>query len=862
MAEEDIFAFLKTPALSAAAVPETSPLINDEFDTKLKEAFVWPEGFPKESKSREHVTRFYYRQTNESQARTEFHSILVVYRHHVLKQNPYSVEKFTYLTEYLTNDPLGLVTYPDNDTRIFKNATRLIAAQQSGPHYQPVVAATNAAAAETDNSTATVSLTELEASVSATTPVSREVTDSSNKPSPKKKTRKSKRRRKSDAKKKEKEGEKDEAGPTPAPTPAPAPLAPPASTPALPRVKTEFANVLEKIQCDLYLLLRANIYRFMDARCTGVIKAKAATHEQDANLKGLDRLAVGKRYSWEQLKRDTYLHCCRIVTPGYYFLALYTTARAKDQLVSSWCHSIKTIHNNLVTFDKAWGPLSERDAVKRLGAFFSPKELEIVETALTTNHTELWKEHEQSIKEFFDKIPLESALRIINAIDAAKFPAGYDPARHSPDALKQTLFAYAELEKLRTQVASLESQLRAAKKSPKGPSPNRTPTKRKREDDTSRDSRKTNKSTKASDTSSDYQALMRPAKDGKVPCHLCAKVGLRLFHDPKTCDSVRRKRNAERLKERNKGTPEEYPPKDPANRRYPESAYGPNACPWCKRDDANPKYADHPKNICFRRPGGECDKEKAKTRVQRNRVVKRLADAKRDNKRDEKPKHKTTEKAKRGSKKATFKTTKVSVKQAVEPQASSTDASAKSVTPSSSTWVAGDVKYRTTKWSRSQYAIDNPFTQEELTFLRTNAATKYMSQKVLDHTYLRVGKERKLKALREDLRRAKEAKAKAGLNKRSKRSRSRSRPRRSGSRSTRQTSSSNARRSRSPSSASSWQTVDRKRGKRSNRRDSRIPLRRRSRSRSRNRHRRSRSRDYGRSRRGHSRPSQVRQARA
>ena len=79
MAEEDIFAFLNTPALSAAAVPETSPLVNDEFDTLLKEAFQWPEGFPKERKSHEHVTRFHYRQTNESQAKTEFHSILIVW---------------------------------------------------------------------------------------------------------------------------------------------------------------------------------------------------------------------------------------------------------------------------------------------------------------------------------------------------------------------------------------------------------------------------------------------------------------------------------------------------------------------------------------------------------------------------------------------------------------------------------------------------------------------------------------------------------------------------------------------------------------------------------------------------------------
>ena len=346
------------------------------------------------------------------------------------------------------------------------------------------------------------------------------------------------------------------------------------------------------------------------------------------------------------------------------------------------------MHNNLAEFDKAWGPLSERDAVKRLGAFFSPKELEVVETALTTNHTQLWKDHEQSIKEFFDKIPLESALRIINAIDAAKFPPGYNPVKHSPDALKQTLFAYSELQKLRDKVASLENQLRAAKKNASGPAPTRTPTKRKRNDDSSSDTRKPgkHKNTNASVSSSDYESLMRPAKDGKKPCFKCAKAGLRLFHDPNKCDPVRRERNAERQRERAKGTKEVYPPKDPSKRRYPLSDYK-NLCPWCKRDDANPKYADHPKNICFRRPEGECDKEGAKTRVQRDRLVKRLADAKRDNKRADKSSSKTTEKAKRGTKKTSFKTTNVSVKQAVAPQEGAADAPAKPDASPEPEWV-------------------------------------------------------------------------------------------------------------------------------------------------------------------------------
>ena len=165
MAEQDLYAFLKKSALSAAAVPETSSSVIDEFDSRLKEAYCVPTGFPKDTKP-EHIIRFHYRQTNNSQAKTEFQAVLSIYRHHVLKMNPISVEKFTYLAEYLTNDPLGQVTYPDSDTRIFKNATSLVAALRSGPHYQPTIAATHAAAAGvTVTDATTASLTEAEASV-------------------------------------------------------------------------------------------------------------------------------------------------------------------------------------------------------------------------------------------------------------------------------------------------------------------------------------------------------------------------------------------------------------------------------------------------------------------------------------------------------------------------------------------------------------------------------------------------------------------------------------------------------------------------------------------------------------------------
>ena len=46
MANKDLFAFLDRPALQAAAVPETSPLVVDECEARLKAAWQWPTGYP------------------------------------------------------------------------------------------------------------------------------------------------------------------------------------------------------------------------------------------------------------------------------------------------------------------------------------------------------------------------------------------------------------------------------------------------------------------------------------------------------------------------------------------------------------------------------------------------------------------------------------------------------------------------------------------------------------------------------------------------------------------------------------------------------------------------------------------------
>ena len=130
MTDVNVFSFLDQPALGAAATPETASHVVDEFDTLMKSARCLPTGYPKDKRSDEYRIRFRYRRTNNSQAKEAFHSILLMYRHHILLANHSLESEFHFLKSYFTRDPLGLETYPDDDTHIFVNASKLVAAKQ------------------------------------------------------------------------------------------------------------------------------------------------------------------------------------------------------------------------------------------------------------------------------------------------------------------------------------------------------------------------------------------------------------------------------------------------------------------------------------------------------------------------------------------------------------------------------------------------------------------------------------------------------------------------------------------------------------------------------------------------------------
>ena len=220
MTNKDLFAFLDRPALQAAAVPETSPLVVDECEARLKASWQWPTGYPASRKTIDHCIRFHYRQTNDSQAKTEFQSILLMYRNHVQQENLIAVTKYPYLEQYLQADPLGTKVYPETDVNIYKNATKLVAERHARENATRDARITAAEVAATASAVSAADVADGKTVPAAATGSA----EKSAKPS-KKKSRKSQRARRAAA----------------------------AGT----RVKTEFACCLAKIQRDLYACLPA-----------------------------------------------------------------------------------------------------------------------------------------------------------------------------------------------------------------------------------------------------------------------------------------------------------------------------------------------------------------------------------------------------------------------------------------------------------------------------------------------------------------------------------------------------------------------------------------------------------------------------
>ena len=375
-----------TTAIADANEVDSRPY--DEIDEKIKAAQTWPfdypESFIKEGKS----IRFLYNVTIDVQAKVEFTRIMNFYRDHAFEMHKHCEDKHPYLKEYLEKDPLGIKPVDVGDTRYYENAKHLKAQADAAAKARPQ----------------------------------------------RKKRKKAKHKAKQAAAADATAGDASAAEATTVVRPQPMTINLEEMQEHIP-VLTKFAHLLKKVQGELYLILRASIFNFMDDNTTTIMKGIIFRYERDNNIVDAKRLQAPYRYSWERFQRDLIMFCCLKATPGFYFVPLYTTIRKKDQVIVSWCHKIRDIVDKLVKYDPVWKNTTERDAVRRLSLFLSDKDKTIIETDLQNNHVQLWNESNKSMRDFFDTCTLKKVIDVLSSIDAAKFPQHYTPEKHTPAAL-------------------------------------------------------------------------------------------------------------------------------------------------------------------------------------------------------------------------------------------------------------------------------------------------------------------------------------------------------------------------------------------------------------------------------------------
>ena len=644
------FAGFGEPAVSAVRLTrETAQAVYDPIEKELRDAKELPPRFPKEWRNDTHQVRFHYRLVNRDQAEHSFQLILDTYVEYVIKKGKEKANQHPCLEEYLMRDPLGLNVPPSSDPLYYRNANKL--SRPSEP--APAAGATPSTMTPTAGAGGTSASTVIPVDTSSADGASATASTIGNMVTDKSATKKKKKKR---GKPRPQPGNATVAG---AASPPPSGSTP--TTKVLP-VLTDFARALQKAQRQVYLHIRATLPLFMDSVTHQIISTLIKEHEQKHDLRGEARVAIATRYKYEDIKHNTYTLCCRHTVGGFYFLPLYTTHRDENTLIGEWCTEVVTLHSSIEEFNPQWGTLAERDAVKRLTDFFSPKENEIIKAELHTNHAKVWKQHHQKLAVYYSLVSLKNVVALVDGIDAGEYPTGFDPWKHCPSAMKETLFTYTDVSRWLDEKDELLELVRAKIK------PNakkRTSRDRTRQDGEDEDeprkkkSRPKLKGTRERDASGakgryakerpEVRALMVPNVKGQMPCLKCAReLGRKLFHphDLKCTRSYR-----ERLRKKFSKQPD-----DEEKVTYSKGDYAPGACTVCIRENVKPSLAkNHQEEQCFRRKGGECDQKGAKTPEERDKVCEALR--KERYKASQERRREKQEKAKGNRKKKRSKTT-------------------------------------------------------------------------------------------------------------------------------------------------------------------------------------------------------------
>ena len=370
-------------------------------------------------------------------------------------------------------------------------------------------------------------------------------------------------------------------------------------------IKTAFLLELERQQNECYIWMRGSLLRFTDTNAQVIIKRWVASQEAERNISRADRLKKGTRITWDQFKIVIIEQLCVETLGSYHMGALYKLMRTDNMLFHAWRGAVNTIVLNVKKHGKGWDKIVDKEAVHKLREWLTDQEIK----AMSDHIIKLGKYTTYpSLKDICSKMTMDKFDETFANIAPENLPTKFTQSKMK-DAIKRTLVSMGEL--MKEKAKSKEALAENARLKQQLAEANRDKNHYKKKADIIE-----KKAGKSSNNSQREQNRKDPNNDG-VPigkygrckagcCQLCHNEVLKNRKHNGPCDAHKRREAA--LKMQKKRHEKDKDLDYNRGRKTPLEAYSSTDCEHCINEDVPAKYCKHPKDTCFRRPGGELDK--------------------------------------------------------------------------------------------------------------------------------------------------------------------------------------------------------------------------------------------------------------
>ena len=323
--------------------------------------------------------------------------------------------------------------------------------------------------------------------------------------------------------------------------------------------------------------------------------------------------------------------CCK-PRKGDKIIVFRTTRRDDNLILPLWMDDVKMMADDVANQGNACEEVTEPEAMSLATRWVMPSEKELLEKEVQRGVERVAC---PSYNDMTKKMTFIQFVEYVKKISLDKLPTNFKQDK-SKTALQETLFDYGEVQR-RIAKATREKDSTITFLRQKLETVNKRLVHLNARQTAINSERRTQNRTALVE--------VKPVNTEKHPygikskpfyCQICWDLGLKKRrHAEAKCDPVQRKTSLERKsataeEAKKKANKDKNPKKKPQaqaskERTHPFSDYKEWMCMHCKREDVAPKACKHPKEFCFRRPGGPLDAEGIKEPKARDKRSRELA---------------------------------------------------------------------------------------------------------------------------------------------------------------------------------------------------------------------------------------------